>query len=140
MVKRLSLSPDSGDDLRSTEGTTTAYAECAAVDFDDHVRAYVSGMTSDTAHDDIGEQTRDVLRKIEGALADLGGTMADVVRVRVYVEEPHLTQENFEAIHDARNDFFSGELPASTLVGVSKLIREGRHVEIDADAVIVRAE
>lgn len=137
MVERTVLLPGAGNDLLESDGSETAYAECVAVETEECVRVFVSGMTSETAADDIGEQTRDVLSRIEGTLAEVGGEMSDLVRVRVYVEEPHLTQENFEKIHAARGDFFDAETyPASTLVGVSSLIREGRVVEIDADAVV----
>lgn len=126
--------PDAGDDLG--EGGM-AYAESVAVHHADHTRVHVSGMTSDVTTPDVGEQTRDVLRKIRSAVGEHGGDMTDVVRVRVYVASPHLDQDNFEAIHEARREFFDpGDYPASTLVEVAGLIREGRTVEIDADAVV----
>lgn len=137
MVNRTVILPDAGDDLRDSDDAGTAYAECVAVETGEYVRVFVSGMTSETAADDIGEQTRDVLRRIERALADVGGEMSDLVRVRVYVESPNLTQENFEKIHAARNEVFEAETyPTSTLVEVAGLIREGRTIEIDADAVV----
>lgn len=133
MHKR-SLTPTAGDDLSDSE---TAYAECVVVDHHDHDRVHVSGVTSDEPHDDIGDQTRDVLDQIEEIVEGAGGSMSDIVRVRVYVESPALTQENFDAIHGARREFFDpGSYPASTLVEVDGLIREGRLIEIDADAVV----
>lgn len=132
-MQKRSLTPTAGDDLSESE---TAYAECVVEEHADHSRVHVSGVTSNQVHDDIGEQTRDVLEQIEEIVAGAGGTMDDVVRVRVYVETPELTEENFEAIHAARREFFDpGSYPASTLVEVSGLIREGRVIEIDADAV-----
>lgn len=133
-MERRSLTPTAGDDL-SDSGT--AYAECVAVDHDEYTRIHVSGVTSDDVHEDLGDQTTDVLEQIQEILAGSGGEMADVVRVRVYVAEPALTQDNFEKIHAARREFFEpGSYPASTLVEVAGLIREGRHIEIDADAVV----
>lgn len=127
-------SPEAGDDLSEE---STAYSERVVIEAADHKRVHVSGMTSDEPHDDIGDQTRDVLSQIEHVLEKAGGEMSDVVRVRVYVEEPHLTQDEFEKVHEARREFFDpGSYPASTLVEVSGLIREGRVIEIDADAVI----
>lgn len=126
--------PDAGDDLGAE---STAYAESVAVRHADHTRVHVSGMTSDEPTPDVGEQTRDVLRKIRDAVGEHGGDVRDIVRVRVYVASPHLDQENFEAIHEARREFFEPEhYPASTLVEVAGLIREGRTIEIDADAVV----
>jgi enamine deaminase RidA (YjgF/YER057c/UK114 family) len=133
-MRRHSLTPTAGDDLSDSE---TAYAECVVVEHHDHDRVHVSGVTSDEPHDDMGDQTRDVLEQIEDIVDGAGGTMGDVVRVRVYVESPALTQANFDAIHEARREFFDpGSYPASTLVEVEGLIREGRLIEIDADAVV----
>jgi enamine deaminase RidA (YjgF/YER057c/UK114 family) len=53
------------------------------------------------------------------------------------VAAPALTQANFEAIHASRREFFDpGSYPASTLVEIEDLIRDGRLIEIDADAVV----
>ena len=134
-MRKRALEPDAGDDL--SEESSTAYSESVVIEASDHKRVHVSGVTSDEPHEDIGDQTRDVLSQIEGVLARSDGEMSDVVRVRVYVEEPHLTQSEFEKVHEARREFFdAGSYPASTLVEVSGLIREGRTIEIDADAVI----
>ena len=64
-----------------------------------------------------------------------GGTMDDVVRVRVFVHryEP----QSIRDIHAARARFWTraDRYPASTLV-VAPLVIDGALVEIDADAVI----
>lgn len=133
-MEKIITGPEAGDDLGTD---AAAFSESVAVEHSDHTRVYISGLTSRTADDDIGAQTTDVLERIQTVVEGHGGTLADVVRVRVYVEEPQLTQEHFEAIHAARRQFFdAGSYPASTLVEVSRLIRDGRLVEVDADAVI----
>lgn len=133
-MEKVITGPGAGDDLG--EGGT-AYAETVAVEHPGHTRVHVSGLTSETDRPDMGAQTRDVLDQVRAAVGDHGGDLSDVVRVRVYVASPHLTQANFEAIHEARRDAFEADqLPASTLVEVAGLIREGRLIEIDADAVI----
>lgn len=133
-MEKVITGPEAGDDLGED---AAAFSESVAVEHPGHTRVYVSGLTSRTAEDDLGAQTKDVLERIRDVVGEHGGTLADVVRVRVYVEEPQLTQEHFEAIHEARREFFeAGDYPASTLVEVSQLIRDGRLIEIDADAVI----
>jgi len=87
---------------------------------------------------DIKEQTRQVCRNLQGTLAAAGATLDDVVRVRVFVAPP-FTKSEFSKVHDARAEFFSADhYPASTLVIVHALAREGALIEIDADAVIPR--
>jgi len=81
------------------------------------------------------EQTRHVLDSIKSVLTREGGTMDDIVRVRVYVTQ--LDQQSLKEIHEVRSAYFRpGHYPASTLVRVDQLIRDGALIEIDADAVI----
>jgi enamine deaminase RidA (YjgF/YER057c/UK114 family) len=81
------------------------------------------------------EQTQNVLESIKAVLEREGGTMDDIVRVRVYVTQ--LDPQSLRDIHEVRSGYFTpGRYPASTLVGVTKLVRDGALIEIDADAVI----
>jgi 2-iminobutanoate/2-iminopropanoate deaminase len=81
------------------------------------------------------EQTRQTLENIREVLAREGGTIDDIVRVRVYVTQ--LDSASLRDIHDVRSEFWTeGKYPASTLVRVDQLIRDGALIEIDADAVI----
>jgi 2-iminobutanoate/2-iminopropanoate deaminase len=80
-------------------------------------------------------QTRQVLENIKAVLEREGGTMDDIVRVRVYVTQ--LDSETLKDIHDVRSRYFrEGRYPASTLVRVDQLVRDGALIEIDADAVL----
>jgi 2-iminobutanoate/2-iminopropanoate deaminase len=81
------------------------------------------------------EQTRQVLEQIKAVLEREGGTMDDIVRVRVYATQ--IDSASLRDIHDVRSQYWTpGTYPASTLVRVSELIRDGALIEIDADAVI----
>jgi 2-iminobutanoate/2-iminopropanoate deaminase len=81
------------------------------------------------------EQTRQTLENIREVLQREGATMDDIVRVRVYVTQ--LDAASLRDIHDVRAEFWTaGTYPASTLVRVDELIRDGALIEIDADAVI----
>jgi enamine deaminase RidA (YjgF/YER057c/UK114 family) len=81
------------------------------------------------------EQTRQTLENIRAVLAREGGTMDDIVRVRVYVTQ--VDSASLRDVHDVRSEFWTpGKYPASTLVRVDQLIRDGALIEIDADAVL----
>jgi len=78
---------------------------------------------------DAAAQAHFVLDKIEGALRSLGGSMANVVRTRVFVDD--ISQ--WEPIARAHGERFGDVLPANTMVQ-AKLIGSGYLVEIEADA------
>ncbi len=80
---------------------------------------------------DIVEQTKEVLRRIETALRDVGAQPADVVRTRIFVTDI----SRWAGVVAAHGDVFPHR-PAATMVEVSKLIAPWLLVEIEADAVI----
>ena len=117
------------------------HSKGVVLDFD-HVR-YVglSGMCSLTDDfevigvGDIKKQTDEILKIIQNTLAEYGGSMNDIIRVRLYVVD--LDDERLRTIHEVRKNYFDPEhYPASTLVGVSKLVMPDLLIEIDADALI----
>jgi enamine deaminase RidA (YjgF/YER057c/UK114 family) len=81
---------------------------------------------------DIIAQTRQVLTNIRGVLASVGGTMADIEKVTIFVTGMTRLME----IHAVRAEFFSQPYPASTLVQVSALVHPEYLIEIEAVAVI----
>ena len=81
---------------------------------------------------DPGEQARVVFRMILHYVEAARGKMSDVVRLRIYVTD----MRHRPAVLAARREFFSGDFPCSTLVGVSTLVDPAFLVEIDADAII----
>jgi 2-iminobutanoate/2-iminopropanoate deaminase len=81
------------------------------------------------------EQTQQLLENIRELLQREGATMDDIVRVRVYATQ--IDAASLRDIHDVRSKFWTaGKYPASTLVRVDQLVRDGALIEIDADAVI----
>jgi enamine deaminase RidA (YjgF/YER057c/UK114 family) len=88
----------------------------------------VAGTTGNG--DDVGSQTRDALRRIELALRDVGATLRDVVRTRIFVTDITRWQE-VGAVH---SEVFGAIRPAATMVEVSALIDPALQVEIEADA------
>jgi len=96
--------------------------------------AYIAGMTargSDTAGDEY-VQAKAIFTKIGHLVEAAGGTMADVVKVTIFVTD--ITRR--EEVWRARREFFTGNFPASTLVQVAALATPALKVEIDAVAHI----
>ena len=111
-------------------GHEVGYSDAVAVEYPTHTRVFVSGMISNA--DGIEAQTRDVLSQIESRMADAGGDMDDVVRVRVYLSRPHMDADTLETVHDVRREFFDREhYPASTLVEVEDPVEETALIEIE---------
>lgn len=99
---------------------------------------FVSGLLSKNADGeivgvgDVGAQTEQVLKNLTQALQGAGGTLADVVRVDVYIRN----MADFAAIHAVRRKYFPKDPPASTMVEVSRLTDERCLIEITAIAVL----
>jgi enamine deaminase RidA (YjgF/YER057c/UK114 family) len=95
----------------------------------------VAGTTGNG--DDVGAQTRDALRRIELALRDVGATLRDVVRTRIFVTDITRWQE-VGAVHAevgaVHAEVFGDIKPAATMVEVSALVDPALRVEIEADA------
>lgn len=135
-MRKTVIDPEAGNELvEDVPGVEeTAYSRAVAVSFPTYERVYVSGVTPvERAGDDVPAQTRDVLETIEAILETRGGTMQDVVRVRVFLEDA--MDVDFAEVHAVRSEFFDHDhLPASTLVEVDQLVR-GR-IEIESEAII----
>ena len=100
--------------------------------------AYVAGMTArgtdaaTLAKMDEYEQAKQIFGKIKSMVEAAGGTMADVVKVIIYVTNI----KNNTKVWAARREFFTGNFPVSTLVEVRALAAPEILVEIEAIAHI----
>lgn len=146
MVDKTIINPNIGQGwsaLETSDVKELVHSGGVVVEAGDITFVYLSGRTATDGDSDvvvgvgdIKEQTRQVIRNLLSALEPLGGTIDDIVRVRVYITPP-FSKEKFGAIHDARAEFFHKDhYPASTLVVVHELARPHAMIEIDADAVI----
>jgi enamine deaminase RidA (YjgF/YER057c/UK114 family) len=85
---------------------------------------------------DLEEQTRQTLRNLQTALAAAGATLADAVKVDIYVK--NYQPENAGVIRKVYGQFFGQQrLPVSNWIGVQSLAIEDFLIEIDATAVVV---
>jgi enamine deaminase RidA (YjgF/YER057c/UK114 family) len=84
---------------------------------------------------DLKAQTWQTFRNIETAMRAAGGTLADVVSMRIYIVEEKL--EESRHITEALKAFFPGEqAPATTWIGVRALANKEFLIEIEAIGVI----
>lgn len=82
--------------------------------------------------DDVYEQTKFILKKIEKALQQLGSSLNDVVRTRMFVTN----MDDWELIGKAHGEFFTTTKPVATMVEVKRLINETLLIEIEVTAII----
>lgn len=73
-----------------------------------------------------------IFGKIRQLVEAAGGSMADIVKVTIFVTD--ITQR--EKVWRARQEFFTGNFPVSTLVQVAALAAPSLKVEVDAIAHI----
>lgn len=97
-------------------------------------------MAWDAAEDigapgDLGEQTRRSLENVERAVAAAGGSLRDVVLLRIYIVGDHI--RNNGAVRQALLDTFeTAHQPATTWIGVAALANPEFAIEIEAIAVL----
>lgn len=99
-------------------------------------RILISGTTATHGTRLIGgsdpsSQTHFIIDKIEGAIQSLGGKLDDVVRTRIYINDPDV----WEPVSRAHGKRFGDIRPANTLVNAG-LIGDGYLVEMEAEAIV----
>jgi 2-iminobutanoate/2-iminopropanoate deaminase len=96
---------------------------------------FISGATAggtDAANGSATQQAEAVLKKISHILEAEGGSLANVVKVTVFVTDISDRAE----IAQVRQRYFQGVYPASTLVEVSALATPNLKLEIEAVAAL----
>ena len=84
------------------------------------------------APNDPYQQTKFIIRKIERALSEAGGSLEDVIRTRIYVTNIN----DWSAIGKAHGEFFRDIKPATTMIEVKSLIDPNFVVELEATAIL----
>ncbi len=96
-------------------------------------RVLVSG-TGPVGADDASpeEQARRVLAILRQALEKAGGSLAQVVRTRIYLTN----REDWEPVGRVHGEVFGAVRPAATMVVVAALLHPAWRVEMEAEAVL----
>ena len=99
-------------------------------------RILVSGTTATGSNGVVGAgdpaaQTEFIITKIETAIQQLGGTLRDVVRTRIYLKNI----DDWEMVARVHGKHFGNIRPANTLVQ-ALLVGNDYLVEIEAEAVL----
>jgi reactive intermediate/imine deaminase len=99
---------------------------------------YVSGQVALDSEgrlvgkNDVAAQTRQVFDNLTAALAAAGAGLDAVVKITVFMTDVSEVQ----VFRDIRDTYFSGPPPASSLVGVNRLVLPDLLVEVEAIAVL----
>jgi 2-iminobutanoate/2-iminopropanoate deaminase len=99
---------------------------------------FLSGMTAgDNKGGVLGDgsaedQSRQCLNKIKTLVEEAGGTLSDVVKLTVYLTDIN----NRIDFGKVRKEYFSGVMPCSTLIEVSRFVQPDLIVEVDAIAML----
>lgn len=113
-----------------TEPPAGTWSNCLVV----RNQVFIAGMTArGRDFDTVGEtgpyeQARVIFEKIRLLMGEAGGTMADIVKVNIFVTDISKREE----VWRARREFFTGDFPVSTLVEVSALALPEMKVEVEA--------
>ena len=84
--------------------------------------------------DDLAAQTVKAFENLEVAMSAAGGTLDDVLSLRIYIVHQVMTQSS--AISDALRQFFPENPPTATWIGVPSLANKDFLVEIEGFAVL----
>jgi len=99
---------------------------------------FISGMTPRNKEGEVvgignmEAQTRQVMTNMASVVKEAGGTLADIVRIDVYVTDV----DNAGPVHAVRREFFKDHSPTSTLVEVSGFFSPEYLIEITAVAAL----
>jgi enamine deaminase RidA (YjgF/YER057c/UK114 family) len=114
------------------------YSRALVVEHDGYAEVLISGVTgfnyaTMTIEDDQAAQARQCFATIASVLAQAGGTLKDVVRVRYLLTDP----AQFDALGPVFGEFLGEARPAATAL-VCGLVDSRMKLEIEVDARIAR--
>ena len=138
----VSAQAQAGTNLRHSNpsGMTqpTAYSQVVEVN-GPHRLVFVAGQTgvdaSGKAAQGFRAQAVQAFENIKTALASVGGTTDNVVRLTTYMTD---LEQNADTYREVRGSFFANKsaLPASTLLQITRLANPSYLIEVDATAIL----
>jgi 2-iminobutanoate/2-iminopropanoate deaminase len=114
-----------------------AYSHGYVIDIGDKKMIFTTGQIaldkdgSVVAPNDAEKQAEFIYQSLGKILDEAGATLDDVVKTTVYLTN----MADFSKISPIRNKYLKNSEPTSTLVEVSKLVKDGCVVEIEVIAV-----
>lgn len=114
-----------------------AYSHGLKVDVGNSEMIFVTGqiaMDKDgnaVAPGDFTKQTEFIFENIQKILNEGGASLDDVVKAVIYITD----MDKFSEVSAVRNKYFEQARPVSTLVEISKTVKEGCDVEIEVVAI-----
>lgn len=83
------------------------------------------------APDSVEDQAEFIFKSLQIILNEVDSSLDDVVKATIYLTDIN----DFSKISPIRNRYFKNSEPASTLVEVNKLVKEGCKIEIEVVAI-----
>ncbi len=117
--------------------TLASYSHGMVVEIGDSEMIFTTGQLAmdsqgnAVAPNNIEQQTEYVFENLTKILAEAGATLADVVKVTIFVT--HI--EDYPKISAIRNRYLADSKPTSTLVEITKTVKPGCDIEIEAIAI-----
>lgn len=114
------------------------YSQVARVEMGDVALLFVSGQVAVDEHGevvgagDITAQATRVFENLKAVLASAGASLDDVLKLTTFLRD----MGHRAALGEVRKRYFTGDLPASTAVEVSRLARDEWLIEVEAIAAV----
>jgi 2-iminobutanoate/2-iminopropanoate deaminase len=118
--------------------TVGAYSQALKVDMGTKSMIFLSGQIAMDAEGnaiaphDISAQTRYIFENIKTILKEAKATLEDVVKVQIFMTDV----SKFSQFSAVRNEYLENIKPVSTLVEISRTVKDGCDVEIEVTAII----
>jgi enamine deaminase RidA (YjgF/YER057c/UK114 family) len=103
-------------------------------------QVHISGQVAWDANEqivgkgDLAAQTIQSFKNLDLAMQKAGGTLADIISLRIYISESVINETR--PVREGLHQFFPDNPPASTWIGVPSLANDEFLIEIEAFAVL----